>query len=147
MDKDILIIESGSGGDIVIEDNDIKTTRMLNNQVYLALFGGNFKSDVGEQNFDYWANDSLGNEHKFSSEFERTLTEVAFNTSGIRIIEGAIKKDLEYLKKYVKIEVDASILRKDLLSLYIRLISPNNVEEKIRVVWNNEVKQVVSWQY
>jgi len=146
MSKDILIIESGSGGDIVIKDNDIATTRMLNNQVYLALFGGNFKSDVGEQNFDYWANDSLSNEHRFKSEFERTLTEVALNTSGIRTIEYAVKKDLEYLKKYVKIEVDASILRKDLLSLYIRLISPNNVEEKIRIVWNNEVKQVTSWQ-
>lgn len=146
MELDLLITETGNGGDLVVADNDFVTTSSIRNQVYLALFGGNLYSSVGDENNDYWANTVLPVENQFKSNFERVLMEVAINSSGIQQLESAANKDLEFLKKYVNYTLELSILKKDSLSLYVKIVFPNNVEEKVRLVWDNENKTIESWQ-
>ncbi len=143
MINDIRIFEEGSGGDFNIVDNDIEITNSLRNQVYLAFFGGNIKDDVGEQNNDYWANSFFNNEQKYVSNFERTILSVPLNSSGLQKIKSAADQDLKYLKQYAEIKIDISIESKDLLYLYIEIKAPNNISEKIRLIWNNTDK---TWQ-
>jgi hypothetical protein len=38
---DILIFETGNGGDMMLRNNDIVTVEGYENQPYLAMFGGN----------------------------------------------------------------------------------------------------------
>jgi len=143
MNKDILITEEGSGGEFSIVNSDLELTNSLRNQVYLAFFGGNIKDDVGEQNNDYWLNDFLEEENRYISTFERTILEVPLTSSGLQKIKSAADQDLKYLKQYAEIKIDISIESKDLLYLYIEIKAPNNVSEKVRLIWNNTNKE---WQ-
>lgn len=141
--KDILLIDNGNGGDMVLLSNDIALTNSFVNQIYLALFGGNVFSDNGEQQNEFWANSLIEIENQYNSTFEKTLMEVTLNSAGLKQIKSAVEYDLQYLKKYVNFTVDVSILSKDSLSLYIVLKAPNNTDEKIRIIWNNTTKEVI----
>lgn len=143
MIKDILISEEGSGGDFSIVDNDLALTNSLRNQVYIAFFGGNIKDDVGEQNNDYWANDFINEEQRYVSNFERAILSEPLTSSGLQKIKSAAEKDLKALKNYADISISISIESKDLLYLYIEIKAPNNLSEKIRLIWNNTEK---TWQ-
>lgn len=145
MEEDLLLTETGNGGDLVIRDNDLVLTSNLSNQIYLALFGGNIVDDNGEQFNEYWANVQLSDESKYVSQFERTLNEVVINSSGLQRLHEAANKDLEFLKKYVNYTLELSILNKDSISLYIDIKAPNNVENKVSIVWNSTTKTVTSW--
>lgn len=145
MEEDLLLTETGNGGDLVIRDNDLVLTSKLSNQIYLALFGGNIVDDNGEQFNEYWANVQLSDESKYVSQFERTLNEVVINSSGLQRLHEAANKDLEFLKKYVNYTLELSILNKDSISLYIDIKAPNNVEDKVSIVWNSTTKTVTSW--
>lgn len=135
---DILIQETGSGGDLLLIDDDLAVTNSFKNQIYLALFGGNIQSDKGEQNNDYWANEYLPAEQNFHSTVESLLSKIVINSNGISVLKSAIEKDLEFLKPYANIIVNVSILTKDSLTLHIDVIAPNNVSEKIRILWNSK---------
>lgn len=143
---DFLIVETGDGGDLVLENEDLKTTNSFSNQIYFALFGGNFNSENGEQNNEYWANTFLPEENKYVSTFEKTLNEVTLNSSGLEKLTNAVNSDLSFLKKYVNYTIDLSILDENSLYLYIVIKAPNNVEEKNHIIWNNELKKITSWQ-
>lgn len=145
MEEDLLLTETGNGGDLVIRDNDLVLTSNLSNQIYLALFGGNLVDDNGELFNEYWANVQLSDESKYVSQFERTLNEVVINSSGLQRLHEAANKDLEFLKKYVNYTLELSILNKDSISLYIDIKAPNNVENKVSIVWNSTTKTVTSW--
>ncbi len=145
MEEDLLLTETGNGGDLVIRDNDLVLTSNLSNQIYLALFGGNIVDDNGELFNEYWANVQLSDESKYVSQFERTLNEVVINSSGLQRLHEAANKDLEFLKKYVNYTLELSILNKDSISLYIDIKAPNNVEDKVSIVWNSTTKTVTSW--
>lgn len=145
MEEDLLLTETGNGGDLVIRDNDLVLTSNLSNQIYLALFGGNIVDDNGELFNEYWANVQLSDESKYVSQFERTLNEVVINSSGLQRLHEAANKDLEFLKKYVNYTLELSILNKDSISLYIDIKAPNNVENKVSIVWNSTTKTVTSW--
>ena len=60
--SDLVIYETGDGGDVVLKGNDFELTESLFNMPYLAWFGGNpgFSTTgnelENEQRFDYWAN-------------------------------------------------------------------------------------------
>jgi hypothetical protein len=85
MITDILIYETGNGGDLLLRGNDMATVTGLENSPYLALFGGS----------NWWGNYLTDN--KFLSLTEDTLLDVALTSSGRKKIEDAILKDLEYL--------------------------------------------------
>lgn len=105
MGFDIAIKETGNGGDVVLRGADLAIVYSIENEVYLSTFGGNKKQDTPaviteEQSFDYWANNLMykGNPKiQFNSKTERTMDDVALNSSGRTRIEGAIKEDIKYL--------------------------------------------------
>jgi hypothetical protein len=61
---DIALLETGNGGDISINGNDLGTMKGWGNMPYLAMFGGNPESVTRDrlptiQAFDYWGNNLL----------------------------------------------------------------------------------------
>ena len=57
---DITLYETGSGGDFYLLNDDLNTGEALFQNIYLALFGGNYEDSTksayveNEQRFDYW---------------------------------------------------------------------------------------------
>ena len=103
---DILLYETGSGGDLAVLSNDLVMTEALYQQVYLALFGGNVEDDTrqkyteSEERFDYWGNSLVWNEtvtRQFNSKTERALLNNPINSSGRLAIIQAVTEDLRYL--------------------------------------------------
>lgn len=86
MITDVLIYESGGGGEILIRGNDVATVSGYENAPYLALFGGG----------DWWGNHLCpGNE--FLAKTEAILKITPLTSSGRIAIENAIKSDLSFL--------------------------------------------------
>ncbi len=82
---DVLLIETGNGGDLRLGTNDLKTVNGLENAIYLALFGGK----------KWWANYTTSN--KFLSQTEQVLRTTPLTSSGRIAIERAINSDLSFL--------------------------------------------------
>lgn len=83
---DLLIIETGVGGDLVQRGNDIATVAAYENSPYLAMFGGD----------DWWGNFMIPN-NPFQSQTEDVLNTTPLNSSGRLRIEDAANADLSYL--------------------------------------------------
>ena len=73
--KDILLYESGNGGDFNLKNNDIDVVVGLANMVFLCLFGGNIEENTTNETklqskrTDYWANELL--DLNYNSNFEK----------------------------------------------------------------------------
>jgi len=118
---DLRLIENGNGGDLIRTINDLNVINGLSNYPYIALFGGNVAQstpqfrEVGEESLDWFGNVFLDKTIQFNSATERTLNEVALNSSGRVQIEDAIKEDLEFFRKFGDIKVSTSIVATDKL--------------------------------
>lgn len=145
---DILIYESGDGGEFQLVNGDLNTVQSITNCVYLALFGGNIEQDTSnsiednEQRSDWWGN-LLLSDIPYNSEFERTLLNVSLNSSGISKLENAAKNDLKFLKDYANISVNISIDDIDKMSLVVSLQEPDNTERKIKFIWDQLTNEVI----
>lgn len=136
---DLEIIETGNGGDLVKKPKDLSVVEGFENMVYLALFGGNVEASTpterieSEQAFDFWGNVLLmGNDPKiqFNSLTERTLGQVALNSSGRILIEQAVKKDLEFMADFALIKVVVSIISTDRIAIGVQITQPDNLQRK-----------------
>lgn len=139
MSYDVAILETGNGGDTLKTGRDLTVVFGFENMVYLALFGGNpgfitkGKKIESEQAFDYWGNflfEPNEEGRQFNSLTEQRLMEVALNSSGRASIEEAVKKDLKFMKEFANVEVAVSILSDDKLRIDIKVIRPDNLQEK-----------------
>lgn len=128
---DIFISETGSGGDITMNGNDIQTCSSIESAIYLAMFGGNIESDTiipriaGTQYFDYWGNTLfMGSTPamQFNSLTERTLNITPLTSAGRPVIENAIKKDLSFLNN---VTVTVQIVSTDKINVSLKIILPN----------------------
>lgn len=127
--SDIKIIETGSGGDLVLVGNDIEMVSGVQNMPYLGLFGGNERQSTktfkeGEEKFDFWANDLFLSQNKkaqFNSSLERILKKLALNSSSRILIEDSIKNDLEFMKEFSVVEVDTLIRSTDRIEIKIKI--------------------------
>ena len=60
--EDILLYETGNGGDLLLQNKDIELVNPLYQQVYVALFGGNIQAITkgdeieGQIREDWWGN-------------------------------------------------------------------------------------------
>src|SRR6478609_1664123 len=96
----------GNGGDIKMLKNDLAIVYGNENQVYLALFGGNVEQNTPAiptitQTNDYWGNSLFWTNNaaqQFNSNTERILNTTALNSAGRVKIENAVKDDLKYLQ-------------------------------------------------
>lgn len=90
---DLLIYESGNGGELKQRGNDFVMVQGIENEPYMAMFSGDR---------DWWGNDFLDptdTDKIWSSETEKTLNSVALNSAGRIKIEEAVNKDLAPLRK------------------------------------------------
>lgn len=146
---DLVIYETGDGGDLEIKADDLQLISGLTNQVYLALFGGNLAQSTDssisddEQRLDYWGNEILEKDNQFNSTFEKTLREISLNTSGIRELENAAKKDLEYLQEFATIEINGSLISVSRFELNIHIIEPSEKSTKLKFVWDGTKEEVI----
>ena len=114
---DLMMIETGNGGDLVLRGNDLATVTGYENIPYLACFGGN----------DWWGNDLLltdGASIRFSSTTEDVLKTVALNSAGRIAVENAILADLAFLKQEVpgtEITVSATVVNSDRLDIELNI--------------------------
>lgn len=137
---DILFLETGEGGDLSLQNNDIVTTDSIINSIYIALFGGNIEQnttndiEVGVERSDWFGN-ALGLD--YNSNFERTLLEVALNSAGISKLENAAKEDLKYLNDIVEYTVNITIDSIDRMTL---IVSLQNV--KVKYIFDQLKKEI-----
>ena len=150
---DIMMFESGSGGDLSLQNDDIQTISGLSNQVYLALFGGNLQESTDEnlavldERQDWWGNGLLPTEQQFNSIFEKTIRETTLTSGGIQTLINAAKEDLNYLTAYADIEISGSIVQTNRFELLVNLIEPDQQSTKIKFIWdgtrNELIEQVI----
>tara|TARA_R110000850_G_scaffold78869_2_gene170323 strand:- start:2603 stop:3082 length:480 start_codon:yes stop_codon:yes gene_type:complete len=151
--KDILIYESGSGGEMEILNSDLVLTETIFQTIYLALFGGNIEfntianSPKSVERLDWWGNELLNpNESSkwFNSDTERVLTNVAINSQGRQLIEQAVKNDLEFLNDVVEITIDVSITSIDTVKISIFISEfENQSNRQLEMVWNNAKNELI----
>lgn len=130
MSFDVAIIETGNGGDVQLNGNDLAIVKGIENMPYLGMFGGNVEAVtknkvVDAQSFDWWANSlfMLSNQSiQLNSTVEKTLNSVALNSAGRVLIENAIKEDLKFLSDQgVTVQVDVIIYSVDRINVKLRI--------------------------
>jgi hypothetical protein len=112
---DLQILETGNGGDALLNGNDLKVVDGVENMPYLACFGG----------AEFWGNNLLLSEvpsSQFLSETEQVMLSVPLNSSGRQAIENAMKRDLQFLLDNVP---DTT------LNVDVRIVSDNKLECKV----------------
>ena len=152
--KDVLLYESGNGGEIAIINNDIALNQQLFQQVYLKLFGGNIEADTkgnelpSEIRSDWWGNSLQFSDRKpkqFNSETERSLNNNVLNSSGRINIQRAVENDLRYFKDIADIKVSVIINNYDSVLILIELQQPGNQREsRFQLSWDNAKKQLIT---
>ena len=153
MSKDLLLFESGSGGNLLVLNNDITLVESLYQQTYLALFGGNIESSTTGQELDsqtrndWWGNslfDSSKPKKQFNSATERVLDSVTINSSGRIDIERAVKEDLIIFQNIAELNVKVLILSTDRIQIDIQLIQPDQFQDKsFQFIWDNAAGEVI----
>lgn len=150
--KDILLYESGDGGEMSIQSNDLALAETLYMQVYLAMFGGNVEENTkvylnAEERFDWWGNTLFFDDQKskqFNSNTERTLKNVSLNSSGRLEIIRAMNEDLSYLSDVLDFSVDVQLLDINKIGLFIKFSQKGNQEDKIlQMVYDNAKDEII----
>lgn len=151
--KDLLLYESGSGGQIAILNNDLALNEVLYNQFYLALFGGNYEASTtgneinAQGRKDYWANSLLFADNpikQFNSKTERLLDEIVLTSSGRLEIESAVNEDLAYLKSLMDFTVNVSFDSVNKVLIYVKFSEKSSQEVKeLQLVFDNAKKELI----
>lgn len=136
---DLLVIENGNGGDIKQSGNDLLMQGGFGNMIYLAMFGGNIQGVTKEklpteESKDWWGNNLLMPQDasiQFNSLTEKTLMEVALNSSGRIIIEQAVKKDLDFMKSFSVVTVTVTIPATDKVKINVKITQPEGSQGSI----------------
>ena len=133
--QDILIYESGDGGEMKLKNDDLETVSSITNGFYLALFSSKTP--------DWWGNAELLADNPFSSTFEKTLDSVSLNSSGLKQLEQSALEDLNFLKIYGEISVFASVLDLNKISLKINFKEPSGSEKIVKFVFNKLRNEII----
>lgn len=151
--RDLLLYESGSGGELYLLNNDLVLSETFFQSIYVSLFGGNVKASTlgneipGQERFDYWANSLFFKNQKskqFNSLTEKILNEVTINSNGRLRIKSAVEQDLNYLKKIVNFTVNVLILDINKIKIEILVSSASNQSEKaFQFIWDNAKQEVI----
>ena len=144
---DVKVIETGNGGDLTKNGNDLAMVFSFENMVYLAMFGGNKEAVTlqkrisNEQAFDYWANSLLFSEDtglQFNSITEKTLETTALTSVGRLTIEDAVKADLEFMAAFAEVSVSSQIVSSDRIDISVKVNEPGNLTERRFIyIWEN----------
>jgi hypothetical protein len=129
----------GNGGDIQKLGNDLALVYGNENQVYLALFGGNVEGNtpaVLSTTYagDYWANNLLWKNNpgrQFNSNTERVLNTQPLSSKGRLLIQNAVNDDLKYL-----IALGAAV------TVTVTLPGINTVKIEIRTIYKDGTRRL-----
>ena len=153
---DLVLHETGSGGDLQLKGNDLDVSGSIFNQIYMALFGGNPSASttgeelVTEQRQDWWANSLVYQdlpEIQQNSRLEQVLNEVALNSSGRLQIEEAAKNDLKVLKDVAEISVETRITDIDRIEIIIFAKEPDNIQKQAFIfIWDATKQEVIEFR-
>jgi len=149
--EDIVLYETGSGGDLQLNGNDIESTSGLFNMVYMAWFGETVSTTGNELDTelreDWFGNSLLFDNEKevqFNSTLQKTLSDTALDSSGRITIEEAAKKDLQFMKDIADVTVSVSILSDDKVSIFASLQEPGNLAVKeFQLIWDSLKNEVI----
>jgi hypothetical protein len=122
---DFRIIESGDGGDLVLQNGDIQLISEVYNQPYLSHFGGN--KITSNKDVDFWGNILfLQPNEQFNSLFESALKTIELSSSGRIKLESAANSDLTYLDGFATATSTVSITSVDHIQLNDIINQENN---------------------
>ena len=151
--KDVLIFESGDGGELAIENQDLVFVETLYQQIYLALFGGNVEQVTktnylfNEQRFDYWGNSLFfadATSLQFNSNTEKTLQNIALNSSGRLELIRAVESDLQYLNELLNYSVDVLFFEVNKIKIIVNFVSKDNQENKVlQLIYDNAKNELI----
>ena len=140
---DLKLKSTGQGGDFVrtSEGNDFHLVGSLNNQVYLACFGGN------KDGSNWWGNKFFNQDkYKLNSLTEKTLLEITLPDE-LTKVEDAIKKDLAYLNDaagVIGVDVELFVRRLRWLDINITLQFEQLSDIVIYFVWDNQNNTLIN---
>lgn len=151
--KDILLFENGGGGEMAILNNDLEMSETLYQQVYLALFGGNLEGNtknnvlITEERLDWWGNTLFFNDvpsKQFNSNTERTLLNVALNSSGRLSVIQAVTNDLMYLSDLIDSTVDVQFYDTNKIRIIVKFTQKAKQENKVlQLVYDNAKQELI----
>jgi len=150
---DLEVVETGNGGDLVKNPKDLSVINGFQNMIYLALFGGNVEASTplvrieNEQAFDWWGNNLFFPNDasvQMNSETERTLNNVALNSSGCVLIEKTVKKDLEFMSDFATVTQEVTIVSTDRVKIEIKAVKLDNLQERVFIfIWDATDKELI----
>lgn len=150
---DLELIEKGDGGELVKTTNDLSVIYGFENEVYIALFGGNVAQDTPQkrnlldQDLSFWGNNLLHPNDKsvqFNSKTERGLNAIPLTSAGRALIEQAVRDDLNYLGVIGKVTVNVSVAGVDRLDIDVQLQQPATTAQNFSYVWNATKQELLS---
>jgi phage gp46-like protein len=146
MSLDILLVESGNGGDFVLNSSrrDLETVRGFQNMIYLALFGGNIEQSTktyraGELRFDWWGNSLIPELEiaKMNSRTERLVRSSSLTSQSRLEIEQSVLQDLSFMKEFATLEVTVVFPNIDRVEIRIELNELTSQEsEQYTFLWD-----------
>lgn len=154
--SDIKIIETGSGGDMVLSGNDIEMVDGVQNMPYIGIFGGNSAQSTkvykdAEERFDFWGNELFFSQNKkaqFNSSLERLLKNVALNSSSRLNVEEAIKNDLDFMSSFAVVDIETLIRSTDRIEIKIKINQGGDIDFKFfNFIWDVSERKVVTPAY
>ncbi len=122
--------DAGSGGSIVVLENDIQLDNGIFSKIYLALF-----SSVTP----FWANNVF--EINIDSQTEKSLTENSLDSTGKENIKRAVESDLSNLD-FADFTVILTEINNDRLKIEIK--AKNN--GTLQIVWDFTESQIIEYK-
>lgn len=154
MSTDLLMQESGDGGDLVLKGNTVTLAHAFQNMPYLGMFGGNVEASTtgpkqpGEQAHDYWGNYLLMSqspELQFNSNFERSTYTTAISSAGRIQLERAVEEDIEFMTVFSELTVSVSIIDVDRIKIFINIQEPENLQSTDFVyIWDKAKQELTT---
>lgn len=129
---DVKLLNINGYTDIAMSNRDIVMCSEVENQNYLAHFGGNVEAltssevEAGEQHFAYWANPFMPEKTQFNSELEKSLLANELSSRGRVEIQQAAEADLQYLEGFAATSTLVSITGVDRLEILETITDKNN---------------------
>lgn len=124
---DLMLIDNGDGGELVLEGGDVKGDGTLLTAIYISLFGGDNFSNVFET-------------YEQDGEFEESLNQ-PITAKNLKNVENKAKKSLDWLIQEGiadNIEVSAFGDIKEKINVDIAIQEPSGEVYPFSIIWENE---------
>lgn len=151
---DLLLHETGNGGDLSLNGNDVAVSDGFTNMPYIGWFGGNpLGSTTGneipnEQRLDWWGNSLLFPNNKniqVNSALENALNTIPLNSEGRNLIEQAAKEDMKFFSNFAQTSVSVSILSDDKVQIDLKVNEPSNLQSKdFQYIWDATRQEIIT---